>query len=192
LTQSQSCNTQSCSSGYYLAVTTVGNYTWTVLSSSTYSVPTGFSFISSWAFDPAKLGTGLSLSNNNTTLSGTANYTAISNYSVSSDKAMVSVSLNGSGAFDNIYIGICKDTYNVNGQIGGPNSAAFSDYGVFYMSNGGAFGSGDRFNNGSIVDLAIDNVNKTMWIRVNGGMWNKSSTADPGSNTGGKSYSSLT
>jgi hypothetical protein len=193
LTQSQACNTQACSSGYYIAVTNELNYSWTVRSSASYSVPTGFSFISYWTFDPTKLGPGLSLSNNNTTLAGTINSTAISKLSIS-DKVMVSVSVNpnGSNVADRIFIGICKSDYPLNGQLGTQNSAAFSDYGVFYMNNGGAFGSGDRFNGTSIVDLAIDNVNKMMWIRVNGGMWNKSNTADPGTNIGGKSYSALT
>jgi hypothetical protein len=178
------------STEYYLALTNVGSYTWTVNNTSSYGVPNEFTFISSWAFDPNYVGSGLVLSNNNTSVSGTQNSSVISNYSIpSSGKIMVSATITGTGgAYDNIFIGMCKRSYSLSGQLGNINSAVFSDFGVFYLNGGATYSSCARFNNNCIIDLAIDATNKKMWLRVNGGTW---TIGNPETNTGGRSYSTL-
>jgi len=155
-----------------------------------YPVTNGFTFISSWAFDPNYVGSGLALSNNNTSVSSaTVNATVISNYSIpASGKVMISATITGSGAYDNIFIGMCKRSYNLSTQLGNLNSAVFSDYGNFYINGGATYPSCAKFNANCTVDLAIDATNKKMWLRVNGGTW---TTGDPETNTGGRSYSSL-
>lgn len=44
---------------------------------------------------------------------------------------------------------------------------------------------------GHVVCLAIDTAHLTAWIRIDGGNWNGSGTADPATNTGGVSYSGM-
>lgn len=44
---------------------------------------------------------------------------------------------------------------------------------------------------GDVISLAIDLTNLSAWIRVNAGNWNNSGTANPTTNTGGQSLSTL-
>lgn len=44
---------------------------------------------------------------------------------------------------------------------------------------------------GSVYGVAVDLDNKMIWFNVNGGLWNGSATADPGSNIGGKDISAM-
>lgn len=59
-------------------------------------------------------------------------------------------------------------------QVGG------SDYGPYGNANG------------TVLSFAVDFTNNQIWTRTNGGNWNGSGTADPATNTGGQSISSLT
>jgi len=45
---------------------------------------------------------------------------------------------------------------------------------------------------GSVLSFAVDLVNQQMWVRLNGGNWNNSGTANPATNTGGFSISFFT
>jgi hypothetical protein len=50
----------------------------------------------------------------------------------------------------------------------------------------------DMLTSGRVISIAYDFGNKRAWVRVNGGNWNGSGTADPATNTGGFDFSGLT
>lgn len=59
------------------------------------------------------------------------------------------------------------------------------------VTNNAAVTSIATFNDGDVVDVALDVAAQRVWFRVNGGSWNNSGTADPATNTGGISISGL-
>lgn len=65
------------------------------------------------------------------------------------------------------------------------------------FKNGGVFiNTANPFNNGAVsgqtLCIAIDFAHNTGWLRVNGGNWNNSGSADPATNTGGVDISAIT
>jgi hypothetical protein len=78
------------------------------------------------------------------------------------------------------------DTLGGNGQFAldasgithQPDSSSFSDFGGVNPT-------------GHIIDFAVDLDNSSFWIRYDGGNWNGSGTANPSTNTGGHSLSTL-
>lgn len=58
---------------------------------------------------------------------------------------------------------------------------------VIDNSNASGFAN---FGAGDVACLAIDFDNRNLWVRVNGGNWNNSGTANPASNAGGHSIGS--
>jgi Spondin-like TSP1 domain len=190
LSQSQTCNTQVCTFTTYYIALTASSYRspngWTINPTTSYSIPTGFTFIGNWAFDPNYLGPSLTLSNNNQTVTCTGNSTVLSNYVLQPNtKIIVSATLlNDQGIGDNIFFGFAKRSFDLRQQLAA--SAAYADDGLFWINGGNSTGSA-RFQTNCIVDLAIDTSHQTMWVRVNGGSWN----GDPATNSGGKSFSTL-
>jgi hypothetical protein len=71
--------------------------------------------------------------------------------------------------------------------------------GFLYYANGGATyynggGSGPNMpscSSGDVICWAVDLTNKRLWVRLNGGNWNNSGTANPTTNTGGIDISAV-
>ena len=172
----------------------------TLLTSPTNDVPSGFTFVSSIAFDPGYIGPNLILSNSNLTVSSTgAGSPVLTTYSIpSNSKVMISFTLlNTSGWGDNMSLGITERSISlIAGVLIGytgvsPRGFGFFDDGIFYV-NGVSIGNSSNINfqAGVEIDMAIDNVNKLAWLRVNNGNWN-SAGGNPATATGGYSFSSL-
>lgn len=190
LSESQTCNNQECTFlSYYIALTAssyISPNGWTINSTSTYPIPTGFTFIDNLQFDPNYLGPGLTLSNNNKTITCTGNSTALTTFVLQANtKIMVSATLlNDQGVGDNIFFGFAKRSFNLTQKLAA--SAGYADDGLFWINSGNYTGS-SKFQTNCIVDLAIDTANQNTWLRVNGGAWN----GDPSTNSGGRSFSNL-
>lgn len=84
------------------------------------------------------------------------------------------------GAEDEQFIG-----YDTSKSVG------FWQNGDAFVSNGNYFNATSSFTSGNKVYVAVDRINHKMWIRVNLGYWNNNPSANPGTNTGGYSISSL-
>ena len=59
------------------------------------------------------------------------------------------------------------------------------------FQNGGGIGSIQTFAQGDVLCVALDLDNNKVWFRTNGGNWNNSGTADPATNTGGITFTSV-
>lgn len=81
------------------------------------------------------------------------------------------------------------------GSNGVFNSVGFLGSGLTILSNGAGspttLGTTEIYTTPDDVDMCIDMVNSTMWTRVNGGNWNNSGAANPSTNTGGYSFSTI-
>jgi hypothetical protein len=183
--------------GYYLGFTPERTNGFIINSTSFYPVPTGYTFINSYTFDPNGMSNALTLSNNNTQVNATANCTIATTYLIpNSGKVMISASLlNGNfpDRGDRVMIGIMKLSYPIinppYNQLGLTNSACFSNSGGNYIGGeyGTAQGTGISFTNkAALIDLALAMDVQKMWIRVNG-VW----SGDPIANTGGCNLSTL-
>jgi hypothetical protein len=169
--------------GYVIAIPVSGN---------TQPTPVNRLYLS-----PTYKATDIALSNNNQTA------TQVFSYSQSvlgetpittSDKVMFSIQFNstnisvgGGGRF----IGIGKIDMNYQGPFDGyPGndslSYGFNDDGKFY-SNGSVLVNGLPIwnNEGDIIDIAVNNDNGYLWVRVNGSDWNNNPTDNPSTNSGG-------
>ena len=86
-------------------------------------------------------------------------------------------------------IGLAASPYSVSsGTLGNDNNGiAYRPSGVVALNNTtlstiATYAQGDR------VCVAVDQLNKAIWFKVNAGNWNNSGTADPTANIGGISY----
>ena len=148
-------------------------------------------------------GVDINLSNNNQTATQLFGYqesvlgeTLISG----SDKVMFSVLCNllePNVAIGSHVIGVGTTSMNYQGNpYGGypgndTNSIGFSDDGNYYF-NGSIVSSGlPTWSQGDVIDIAIFH-GQSWWIRVNGGDWNNSNTADPSTLAGGLTMNGLT
>jgi SPRY domain len=92
-------------------------------------------------------------------------------------------------------IGVINSTESVtNNALGfsGTNSIGyFTSNGAYYLNSvhTGNFASATT---GDVVGVAVDLTNNNIWWRTNAGNWNNSGTANPATNTGGQSISTLT
>jgi hypothetical protein len=175
-----------------------------IQSSSLYPVPTGFTFLSNWSFNPLKIGGDIILDQNETTatVSNSSGWGIIVGKKALQGKVMYSVSMTypgyqpdanaigiGSGLFSpfisyahTIYIGSTTQGIAVydTGSVSYNNSILFT---------------GDSFakqNGTNIVDIAVDTMAKLYWYRVDGGNWNSNSESHPATGSGGWSIKSIT
>ena len=141
----------------------------------------------------------LNLTNNNLSVTATANNsgylaTATGTYGITIGQGvMFSLTVNSNAGVDHQGLGI--GNYNANLQI--PVGSDANSIGIYnsgnVFNNGTNIGQGSvTFTTNSVVDLAVDNDNRSIWYRVNGGAWNGDANANPSLNTGGFSFSSLT
>jgi hypothetical protein len=211
--------------GYYFAVcvfpdsrgATLG---FNIQTTTSYSIPSGFTFVSTATFDPSHNGTGNNLSNGNLSVkNGTTNNTAVTTYGIQTgDKVIMSfkyIHTYNWPAPDNAIFGIAKQSIYLSagqwpgslGNLPANYSAGIYDDGRTIISTLGGttqdFNAGTRrariYSPNDIIDVAVDQTNKKMWFRVNGNPWmatysapTVSVGADPATNTGGFSISNLT
>ena len=152
--------------------------------------------------DPAHKATDISLSNSDQTAHQIFSYqqsvlglTLISG----TDKVMFSVRFTSSNppvGVGSRAIGVGKHSMNYQGNpFGGypgndSKSIGFSDDGKYYY-NGTVQDTGlPTWTSGDIIDITISH-GQYWWIRVNGGYWNNSNTANPTTPSGGLTMSGL-
>jgi hypothetical protein len=145
-----------------------------------------------WAFDPTYTGNLVDLSNGNNTAvdnnEGFANALGTIPLNYSSGNYYYMFSIHVDGVSDNgSFIGVANqsaDFNNPNYFLGSDtNSAGFAFNGDYWY--GGNIQSGlPTWGTGDIVDIAVDQDDSFIWIRVNGGNWNNDPTANPGNYTG--------
>jgi hypothetical protein len=189
---------------YYPAVTVGSGNGWTIQSTAAYTVPSGFTFLGgSLAFDPSYLGSGLTLSSNNQVVSSaTQNNAVLANVAIApSTQVMFSMKLtNSNGIGDNINIGVAKRTTTLVSQLW--NTAGVNNSGGGFYDDGRSIyldttahedfsTTYTKFQSANtVVDIAVDRINKKIWERVNGGGWN-ALNATPGVNNGDPATNSL-
>ena len=76
---------------------------------------------------------------------------------------------------------------NASDQLGGANSLGWDPTGnIFYNDISGGIGATEAQNAaGTVVCMALDYGNQLIWVRINGGNWNNSPTANPATGAGG-------
>jgi len=162
-----------------------------------------FTFAPGNALDPVNIGAANTLSNSNLTVtqSGTGSCTTSEYCSART------VLANSTGKYyfeaqgvtgGVVTLGIGSGTQlltntNCGGNAG--DTTCLRYYGLsqgFWSFNGNSANAAPINNAGDQVGMAVDFGNKTAWVRVNGGQWNGSPTANPATNTGGQSFSGNT
>jgi hypothetical protein len=210
--------------GYYFAVcvfpdsrgSTLG---FDIQTTTAYSIPSGFTLVSTATFDPTHNGTGNNLSNGNLSVkNGTTNNTAVTTYGIkTNDKVIMSFKYIHTfvwPAADNAIFGVAKQSIYLSagqwpgnlGNVPSTYSAGIYDDGRTVISTLGGttedFNAATRrariYNPNDIIDVAVDQANKKMWFRVNGNPWMATYAsptvdvgANPATNAGGFSVSSL-
>jgi hypothetical protein len=154
------------------------------------------------ALSPTYKGPNINLSNNNQTASQQFGYqmSVLAETLISgSDKVMFSIrstSLEPLTLPQSRFIGVGKTTMNYQGDPYGGypgndnKSIGFNAIGEYYY-NGSVVSSGlPTWTQGDIIDIAISH-GQYWWIRVNGGDWNNSNTANPSTLSGGLTMNGL-
>ena len=153
-----------------------------------------------WAFDPTYTSNLVDLSNGNNTAvdngAGFANALGTIQLDNTSGNYYYMFSILVDYASNNgSFIGIASRSANINDSnyyIGADtNSAGFKYNGEYWYDGGGQGGSLPTWGTGDVVDIAVDQDDSFIWIRVNGGDWNNDPTANPGNYTGGLSTYAL-
>lgn len=147
-----------------------------------------------WTFDSVYKNGLVDLENNNTTaINNDVGYETVlgtTELDISSGNYYymfsLSVDLVASGNSGSL-IGIANQSANLEDALGSAdgNSVGFKSNGTYWF-NGAAVASGlPQWNQGDTVDIAVDQDDGWIWIRVNGGSWNNDPSANPGNYTGG-------
>ena len=211
--------------GYYFAICMFSDSRGATLgfdiqTTTAYSIPSGFTLVTTATFDPTHNGTGNNLSNGNLSVkNGTTNNTVVTTYGIKpNDKVIMSFKYIHTftwPAADNSIFGVAKQSiYTSTGQWPGSGgnilanySAGLYDDGRTIISGSGGtvedFNAGTRkariFNPNDIIDVAVDQANKKMWFRINGNPWmalysapTTDVGANPATNTGGFDITNLT
>lgn len=136
--------------------------------------------------DPAHKATDISLSNSDQTATQVFSYqqSVLALTRVSAESIMFSVkftSTNPSVGVGSRLIGVGRLDMNYSGTFDGypgndNKSLGISDAGKIYF-NGSIVSTVATWGDGDIIDIAVSG--SMMWIRINGGNWNNSPTADP-------------
>jgi len=153
----------------------------------------------SWIWDPAKVGPNIILSNNNLTAAANSSDneydSVLGNYAITpGTKVMFSLTQEAwAPEFESTGIGIGNASTNIQAWVGyDNNSGGFYDDGTYWTNGNNLISGYPAFEiSPLIIDVAVDRVNNLMWIRVNGGLWNNSTVADPGAALGGVDISNI-
>jgi hypothetical protein len=84
-------------------------------------------------------------------------------------------------------VGIANHVFNNTSSYLGSDllSIGFWDDGLAFVNSNSTSGFPTFQFNGAVVDVAVDRLNNLIWMRVNGGLWNNSTSANPATTTGG-------
>jgi hypothetical protein len=96
---------------------------------------------------------------------------------------------------DSTSVGIANHLFDNTTQYLGQdlNSIGFWDPGNVYIDSVLDSSGFPSFGfDGAVVDVAVDRLNNLIWIRVNGGLWNNSTLANPATAIGGVDISYIT
>jgi Concanavalin A-like lectin/glucanases superfamily len=188
----------------YINSSESGNYDpgneFTISSTSTYALPSGFTFISNAVFDPnysvltaPPFGTITEIINNGSTINAISFYpgepSALTTHAiVAGSKVMFSVVLNRESVANSGYngIGVASHSMNIYDYLGSDNntSVGFYEQGEYYGdTDGNPQPAG--YVAGDIIDVAVDRANNLIWNRINGGDWNNNPSANPSTQSGG-------
>jgi hypothetical protein len=90
-------------------------------------------------------------------------------------------------------VGIADSVASLTGIGAVPTHAALLfRSGSIWVNNSNTLGGFGTLSNGTVVGIAVDLDNETIWFRLGAaGNWNNSGTANPSTNTGGRSLSSF-
>jgi hypothetical protein len=149
--------------------------------------------VPSMVFDPAYTGNNLVISNRGLSIKAPSSIvgypSSLTTRAINlNEKVMFSVTIDvwapASGATS---VGIANHLFNNTTQYLGEdlNSIGFWDDGSVYIDSTSTGGYPSFGFNGAIVDVAVDRFHNLIWVRVNGGLWNNSSSANPATATGG-------
>ena len=148
---------------------------------------------------PIYKATDISLSNDNQTATQVFSYqqSVLGETPIGpTDKVMFSVQFNSTNPSVGVgghFIGIGLTSMNYSGPFNGypgnaETSSGFSDDGKLYYNDGVSNSGLPTWTSGDIIDIVVDGTLGSWYIRVNGGYWNNSSSADPVTNNGGVSF----
>lgn len=107
---------------------------------------------------------------------------------LASGKAYFEVEFTSGTSSGNASVGVAQQNEILTAQVGYNGQ---DDVGIFQSSgniysNTSKVGTGTSFGTaGNIVCVALDAVNRLVWLRVGSGNWNGSATANPATGTGG-------
>ena len=167
---------------WYPMVTTepagLHNGKFTINSTATYGVPAGFTFANemAWNFRDVDHTT---VTNGNQTVEANGSETATyADWAIGpTDKVMFSVTMdvwNGNDYADAVGVGDGSMTNSYGGSD--PSCYAVYDNGGPLTSDGEVLNGMYPYpvfqHDGAVIDVAVDRVNNSMWIRVDGGPWN--------------------
>jgi hypothetical protein len=146
--------------------------------------------------DPSHLGSLVTLSNGNLTATGAGgNSSARSIANHTSGKYYCETTI---GQASNSIIGVIDGTASLNDWVGdSPNSAGAGSSGfsgVWFTNASGTAIASPTLTAGHTYGLAVDMTNKSIWIKdlTGGGNWNVNASANPATNVGGQSLTSIT
>lgn len=91
----------------------------------------------------------------------------------------------------NWLVGFANATFPLTTQLGNTNDGWVANASQNIRINNGNFGQLGLMYLGCCIGLAFDPVGKLVWVSLNGGNWNNSATADPGTGVGGVSISTI-
>lgn len=146
-------------------------------------------------------GFGPYVSNNNTVLNSSVYQSyddypsaGLTTYAINpGDKVMFSMIVTYSTYDLNTGIGIGTHGADLGKMLGATSSSfGISADGSIYAGSLAYTSGAPTFTDGDIVDVAVDRVNNKLWLRVNNGSWNNSSSAHPETVTGGYDISYIT
>ena len=146
-------------------------------------------------FNPNYLGPDLKLNNDNLTVKALPSIltsggypTSLATYAIKDGmKVMFSIEASTVIKSDYTTIGIATHDMDLTTYLGDTaDSFGFWDDGFIFGNSNEIYGGGyPEFYSGSIIDVAVDRQNYLIWMRVNGGDWNNSITANPVTGAGG-------
>jgi len=156
--------------------------------------------VPSMIFDPAYTGDNLVISNRGLTVkapSSIAGYpSSLTTRAINpNEKVMFSVTIDvWAPTADASSVGIANHLFDTTTHYLGQDllSIGFWDDGQVYKNSTSTSGFPTFQFDGAVVDVAVDRLNNLIWIRVNGGLWNNSTLANPATATGGVDISYIT
>jgi hypothetical protein len=156
--------------------------------------------VPSMTFDPAHTGNNLVISDRGLSVKAPSSIigypSSLTTRAINpNEKVMFSVTIDvWAPTPDTSSVGIANHLFNTTTQYLGSdlNSIGFWDDGLVFVNSNSTSGYPTFEFNGAVIDVAVDRLNNLIWIRVNGGLWNNSTSANPAAATGGVDISYIT